>query len=143
MPVRLRLHVNVAGPRFDRLREDLVDQPHDRGLLGHLRSFGSVQLDILQHLDAASSRWAIRPSIVSAPTPRCVLISLASSSGNANTGVTLCASRGTDTVDRIEIERISRRHHQRRSLATDRKNFVPMDQFDGEIIEQRQIDVGC
>ena len=35
---RLRLDVHVAGPRFDRLDQNFVHQPNDRGLLRHLRS---------------------------------------------------------------------------------------------------------
>ena len=47
----LRFNVHVAGPQLDRLQQDLVDQPHHRGFLGHLREFGIV-VDRLIEFDA-------------------------------------------------------------------------------------------
>ena len=60
-PRLLRLDVNVARPRLDRLRQDLVHQPHDRRLLGHLGILRSVELHFLQHLDVAQLQLAAAP----------------------------------------------------------------------------------
>ena len=50
-PGALRLDMHVARTEFDRLEQDLVDQPNDRRLLGHLGELGPVGLDLLEQLD--------------------------------------------------------------------------------------------
>ena len=66
----LRFKVHVAGPQLDRLQQDLVDQSHHGGLLGHLREFGIV-VDGLIEFDAVVGlgqetvdRFAADPQVV-------------------------------------------------------------------------------
>ena len=57
---RLGLEVDVAGTRFDRLGQDLIDEPYDRGLLGHLRFLGTVPLQVFEYLNAVAAQVALR-----------------------------------------------------------------------------------
>ena len=52
--VCLAFQVNIAGAGFDRFDENLVHQPHDRGLLGHGGVFGLVPFQFIENFDAGS-----------------------------------------------------------------------------------------
>ena len=84
----LRLDVHVARPRVDRFDQDFVHEVNDRRFLHLGGDFAVFDLQAVDELDvSSSSRWASRPSIVSLPTPRCVLIRLAIASLVASTGM--------------------------------------------------------
>ena len=129
MPVRLSLDVDVAGPGLDGLDQNLVDQPDDRGLLGRLGGFGAVPLQFFQISIRLSccSRIAIKSSIVSAPTPRC-LDQAGQFVGQGNDRHDAFPHRRADRVQRVQIEGIAGRHDQRALAVLQRKHAVAMDQ---------------
>ena len=50
------------------------------------------------------------------------------------------AGRGTDFVDRIQVKRVARGHHQLPIVAANGKQRLAMDQLVGKILQQREID---
>ena len=109
----LRLDVHVAGPRLDRLQQDLVDQPDDRGLLGHLRELGAVGLDLLEQLDAVVARLGHQAVDRLAAHAQVGLDQLGDLRAAGQHGHDAQAGGGAQLVQRIEVERIAGGHHQR------------------------------
>ena len=142
MPDFLRFDVHVAGPRFDGLQENFVDQPHHRRLLGHLRQLGAVAFDLVEDFQRRRRCWAISPSTVSLPTPRWVLMSLAISASAGQHGDDRLAGGRAEFVQRVEIERIAGGDDQGAVVLLDGKHRLAMDEPLGKSSSERQIDFG-
>jgi hypothetical protein len=138
----LGLQVDVARPGLDRLDQDLVDQPHHRGLLGLFGRLRVVELDLLEHLDLGV--LLLRQEAVDrlGPDPEMgldqpgQLVGQGKHRGNAH------PHRGTDRVEGMEIQGIADRHDQRALLTAERKHAIAVNQLRGEIVQDGRIDLG-
>ena len=91
---------------------------------------------------SSSSCWAIRPSIVSLPTPRCVLMSLAISvAAGQHRHRSVRPVDGAELVERVEIERIAGGDDEGAVFSPHRKQRLPVDQLWRKIFQQRQIEI--
>ena len=110
--------MDVARPRLDRLVENLVHQPDDRGLLDHLRRLGLVPVDLLEHLDAAVALLVLRHQAVDrlGADAQVGLDQLGQFVGQGQHRQHALAGGGADGVQGVQIERIAGGHHQRTLL---------------------------
>ena len=135
-PRGLRFDMHVAGPRLDRFQQDLVHQPDDRRLLGHLGQFRAVQVEILQQLDAVVQfRLGDQALDRLAAYSQMLLDQLGDFDPRSQNRDHGQARDRTHLVDRIQIERIAGRHHNRAVVAADREQRLTVDQFLRKILE--------
>ncbi len=138
---RLGFNVNVAGAGFAGFAENLIDQPHDRRFLRHLRCFGAVPLELFQNLDAALFfSLGHQPVDRFGPHAQVRLDQLGQLRRRCQHGHYGPAGRGAHRVDGVQIERVAGGHHQRVVFPGNRKDLVLMDQLDRKVFEQRQVD---
>jgi len=141
---RLRLDVDVAGPGFHGLGEDLVDQPDDRGLLGRLGVFRLIPLDLVEHFHAAVAlvlpgHQAVDRLGRHAQVGLYQLCQL----GRYGQDRQHAEARGrAHRVQGVEVEGVAGGYNQRALFVPERKDVVAVDQLDGEVFQDRQIDPG-
>ena len=136
----LRFDVHVAGPQIDRLQQDLVDQPHHRGFLGHLREFGIV-VDGLIEFDAVVGRrqetvdrFAADAQVVLDP-----LGDLFAAGQHRHHGQ---PGGHAQLVQGIQVEGIARGDDQAPIVAADGEERFAMDEARGKVLQQAEVDFG-
>ncbi|OHB69838.1 MAG: hypothetical protein A2V70_09595 [Planctomycetes bacterium RBG_13_63_9] len=137
----LRFDVHVAGPRLDRLQEDLVDQPDDRGFLGELRKLGAVTLDLFEQLDPAVERLGqetLDRLATHAEVRLDQFVDLRAPGQDRHDR----QSRGhAEFVQRIEVERVARGNDQGAVVLADGEERFSVDELLRESLEQGEVDL--
>ena len=117
---------------------------HDRGLLRGFRVFGTVELQLVEHLDVAQQHALLRDQVVdrlgtdSQVPPNELRQLFRRHNGRSHTQT----RRGTHRIHRVQIERIAHRQHERSPLHPQRKDLEPVYQTDRKRLEQLEVRLG-